>query len=515
MKPVLVFTTLSFLLLGCTSLPPPASRDEVALDAGLPLSRLAERAATAQRPHGERSGVRILDSGLDAFAERAALIEAAERTIDAQYYIWNSDLTGRHLAERLYAAAERGVRVRLLLDDVNVAGRDDVIAALDAHPRLDVRIYNPFPEREGVRKAAGMLREFARLNRRMHNKSFTVDGAVAIVGGRNIGDEYFDADPELNFRDRDIVAVGPVVRQVAGMFDVFWDSPLSYPIAQLAERTLPVEEAAQRLVEAQAGHAEMQSIGLPLPTTAAAANELIEASWSRLTWAPARLVHDLPPAPDAVADTDTPQPTARALADLAAAARHDVLIESAYLVMDDTTLAGIAAIRGRGIPVRALTNSLASNDVLANHAAYARRRKAMLEAGVALWELRPDARSCREIIAVAARGCTAERIIGLHAKSFVFDRRIVYVGSLNLNLRSAYLNAETAMIVESASLAEAVASSIETNLADENSWRVQLDDRGRLRWHEGSTIHAREPATSWWQRTKTRFIALFPLEKYL
>jgi putative cardiolipin synthase len=296
---------------------------------------------------------------------------------------------------------------------------------------------------------------------------------------------------------------------------VFWDSPLSYPIAQLAERTLPVEEAAQRLVEAQAGHAEMQSIGLPLPTTAAAANELIEASWSRLTWAPARLVHDLPPAPDAVADTDTPQPTARALADLAAAARHDVLIESAYLVMDDTTLAGIAAIRGRGVPVRALTNSLASNDVLANHAAYARRRKAMLEAGVALWELRPDARSCREIIAVAARGCTAERIIGLHAKSFVFDRRIVYVGSLNLNLRSAYLNAETAMIVESASLAEAVASSIETNLADENSWRVQLDDRGRLRWHEGSTIHAREPATSWWQRTKTRFIALFPLEKYL
>jgi putative cardiolipin synthase len=505
---------LMSMLCACASLPPLEERAATPVVMDSTPSNLARRAAAAAALRDGVSGVRILDTGLDAFAERAALIEAAQRSIDAQYYIWNSDLTGRYLAERLYAAAERGVRVRLLLDDVNVAGRDAVIAALDSHPRLDVRIYNPFPERQGVRKAFGLLREFARLNRRMHNKSFTVDGAVAIIGGRNIGDEYFDAGSALNFRDRDVVAIGPVVQQVAGMFEVFWNSALSYPIAQLARSTLDADEGNRLLREAREARAALQALKLPVPTDAAAGAAMIEKSWAAMTWAPATLVHDVPPAPEAVADTDIAQPTARALADLALSAQRDVLIESAYLVMDDPTLAGIEALRSRGVAVRALTNSLASNDVTANHAAYARRRKAMLAAGIELWELRPDARACLELIAVESSRCSDGRIIGLHAKTFVFDRRIVYVGSLNLNLRSTYLNAETAMIIEHEGLADAIATSIEASFAADSSWRVAFD-RGRVAWYEGTVRLDHEPASSWWRRTKSGFIALFPLEKYL
>jgi putative cardiolipin synthase len=508
---VLVATALSC---SCTALEPAVHRGDGSAPIERSATSLNSDAAAERAARAGLSGVRILDTGLDAFTERAALIEAAERTIDAQYYIWNSDLTGAHLAERLYAAAERGVRVRLLLDDVNVAGRDAVIAALDTHPNLEVRIYNPFVKRKGLGKALGFLREFARLNRRMHNKSFTVDGAVAIIGGRNIGDEYFDADLELNFRDRDVVAIGPVVEQVDGMFELFWSSALAYPIAQLTDAPLSPTDGAKRLDRVRSQRDALAQLGLPVVLDESSARPLVKDSWRRMTWAPATLVHDVPPAPDAVAESDTPQPTARALGALARAAERDVLIESAYLVMDETTLAGIAAIRARGVPVRALTNSLASNDVFANHAAYARRRKGMVEAGVELWELRPDAASCGTVVAVAG-GCDGERAMGLHAKTFVFDRRTVYVGSLNLNLRSTYLNAETAMIIESPTLAEEVAASIETNLAFPNSWRVEIDGGRGVTWNDAQNRFRHEPATSWWLRTKAGFVALFPLEKYL
>ncbi len=191
------------------------------------------------------SGVRILDGGVDAFTERIALIDAAQRSIDAQYYIWNSDLTGQYMAHAIYAAAERGVRVRLLLDDINVAGRDATIAALDAHRNVEIRIYNPFPQRDGARKMLDLVTDFSRLNRRMHNKSFTVDGAVTIVGGRNIGDEYFDVNPGLVFRDRDVEVIGPIVDQVGTMFDAFWNSELTYPIAALSSKRLSDAETAE------------------------------------------------------------------------------------------------------------------------------------------------------------------------------------------------------------------------------------------------------------------------------
>ena len=475
-------------------------------------------AAAAGQGHDGLSGVRILDSGADAFTERLALIASAQHSIDAQYYIWNSDLTGQYMAQAIHAAAERGVHVRLLLDDINVAGRDATIAALDSHHNIEIRIYNPFPQRTGVRRMFDLVTDFSRLNRRMHNKSFTVDGAVTIVGGRNIGDEYFDAGPDLIFRDRDVVAIGPVVDQVGAMFDAFWNSALTYSISALTTKRLSEQEAAERLDRARQTTAPLQALNFELPADSAAAERIVERSQAKMVWAPVRLVHDQPPRADRVGETSDLQPTAREFGQLAQAAQHEILIESAYLVLDDPSLAVLEGIERRGVAVRALTNSLASNDVTANHAAYARRREQTVASGIDLYELRPDAASCAVLVTIGG-GCSDARIIGLHAKSFVFDRSVLYVGSMNLNMRSAFLNAESALIIDSPELAASVADAITLNMRPQNSWHVVRDSAGALTWithRDGATVQSRhEPETPWWRRTESGFIAMLPLEKYL
>ncbi len=463
------------------------------------------------------SDVRVLDTGADAFLERAALIDSAEQSIDAQYYIWNSDLTGRYLALRVLAAAERGVRVRLLLDDINTAGRDAVLATLDEHRNIELRIYNPFEQRRGVRKMLNFAIDFSRLNRRMHNKSLTVDGAVTVIGGRNIGDDYFDASAEFNFRDRDVVAIGPVVIQTGAMFDDFWNSAYSIPIGKLSSERIRTRTAAELDEALREDSRKLRAMGYQLPADAAARTQYLAQSRVGMRRARAHLVHDEPPVPGHEADTDKVQPTASALADIARVAGREILIESAYLVLDDASLEVVHSMTGRGVGVRALTNSLSSNDVTANHAAYARRRVPIVKSGIELHELRPDAVYCAQVI-VIENGCSAERTLGLHSKTFVFDRRTVAIGSMNLNLRSAYLNAETVMIIDSPEIAEQVAAAILRAASLENSWSVTLDE-GNLLWRTqraGKLVTSRhEPDTGWWRRFKSRMIASLPLEKYL
>lgn len=469
--------------------------------------------------HPEDCGILLLDTGREAFRARAALIEAATCSIDAQYYIWNSDASGRYLASRLLAAADRGVRVRLLLDDINVGDREGALAALAAHPQIEVQVYNPFAQRRGLAKMLDFLWDFKRLNRRMHVKSFTVDQAFTILGGRNIGDEYFDANQELNFRDRDVMAVGPVVTDTMVMFDQFWNWALSRPVREVVGHIAPPDAAE---VEKQVIAAEYRMNGLhgPLPQRRETALEDLEKSARRMIWAPARLIHDPPPNPDALGDSNTPQPGAMALNEIARGVRSEMLLESAYLVLDDDTLSHVEKLHARGVSVKALTNSLASNDVTANHAAYARRRVKMLKSGVQLYELRPDAASCRQIVQNET-ACGQPHVFGLHAKTYVLDRRIVYVGSLNMNMRSRYLNAEAGLVIESPALAERIANDIEVNMAPANSWRPMLGERDRLRWHEGGSgalpekVYRQEPQVGWSRRMRAAFIALFPLEKYL
>ncbi|MBP6381635.1 MAG: phospholipase D family protein [Pseudomonadales bacterium] len=509
---------LALLLSACATLPTePAPRADALPRELAGSTALGSRVLSATTAHGSDSGIRLLDTGRDAFLERAALIEAAERSIDAQYYIWNSDATGRYMAARLYAAAGRGVRVRVLLDDINVGARDDVLALLDQHPNIEIRIYNPALQRRGLRWALGFLREFSRLNRRMHNKSFTVDGSVTIIGGRNIGDEYFDAHATLNFRDRDVVAVGPVVTDTAQMFDAFWNSVLARPVTEFGNgvRAGDLQSRARRVADDSARLAQLYGA---LPQDGVAGLGHVSGSIDAMRWAPARLVHDGPPSGAALADTTVTQTSAAALGALASASREEILIESAYLVLDQQSVDAIRAMHARGMRLRALTNSLASNDVTANHGAYARRRDAILASGVELYEMRPDAASCRGLV-LNGSACGSEHVFGLHAKTFVFDRRTVYVGSLNLNLRSRFLNAESGLVIESPELAAQVAADIELNMAPANSWRVVADPRGRAQWLEGEGSEAvtlnREPRASWSRRASAAMISLLPLEKYL
>lgn len=494
------------------------STGHTAFAAGLdPEAQLAQTIASASAAHPGTSGVLLVDTGREALAERDALIDSAVRTIDAQYYIWNSDASGRYLAARLLAAAERGVRVRILLDDINIAGRDAVLEALAGHPLVEVRIYNPAAARTGVRRLFGFVREFSRLNRRMHNKSFTVDRAVSIVGGRNIGNEYFDLDPHKNFRDREILVAGPVVADVTAGFEAFWTSRWTLLASTLADGVLSPEQLAAALGRLDGAAAELSTLGY-VPPARMDADTYAPALLSRLLWAPVQLVLDRPPNREAMDDSSEPQAVAVALHGLEMSARSEVLIESAYLILDDDMLAEMAQLVARGVSIRALTNSLASNDLVTNHSGYARHRRSMLDSGMELFELRPDAAACQRLVTTAS-GCTEGREFSLHSKSLVVDRRTVYVGSFNVNLRSTYLNSETALIIHSPVLAGRVADSILELMAPDSSWQVLRSASGGIEWRtetaDGPVIVKHEPMTGFWRRVESRVLRMFPLEKYL
>lgn len=501
---------LVLLLLSAAGFAPAAANDHHS------LAGMVRQAAAS---HPGKAGLLLVDTGSEALSGRDALIDAATRTIDAQYYIWNPDASGRYLAARLLVAAERGVRVRILLDDINIAGRDAALAALAAHPRIEIRVYNPAAARSGLRRLWGFAREFSRLNRRMHNKAFIVDGAVAIVGGRNIGNEYFDLDPAMNFRDREVLVAGPVVAGVTDGFEAFWTSRWTWQMSSLAGGAPRPQEIAEARARLDAAGAEMEALGYLPPAVRADAGSYASGLLSRLLWAPARLVIDLPPDGDGkMADSSQPQAVAQALNGLAGSAQREILLESAYLILDAGTLAEARRLVAGGVAIRALTNSLASNDLVTNHSGYARNRRAMLDSGLELFELRPDAQACQRLVAVAG-GCANGREFSLHSKSLVVDRHLVYVGSFNINLRSTYLNSETALIIDSPALAERIAGSIEDLMAPDSSWQVLRRGAGGLQWHTGTgagaVVEKHEPMSSLWRRFQSRFYRMFPLEKYL
>ena len=502
------------LVSGCVSQPPAVERIVSSAYTQPERTSLGRRFAPAIAGHPGKAGFLLLSEGAEAFIKRLALVDNAEQAIDIQYYIWNSDRSGRLLAAHILAAAERGVRVRLLLDDVNVGDRDTALAMLDAHPNIQVRVYNPFRHRRGLAKWLGALAELGRISRRMHNKALLVDGSVAIVGGRNIGDEYFDLHPDLNFRDRDLLAVGPVVRDISDSFDRFWNSDTALSVSLVATEAPSSAQVTAKFAALQAEAAQSWSVGGPYTNERLPATGLDELE-NELVWAKAELVYDEPWSNISIKNrADTPKRVATALRHLAQQVTTELLVESAYLIPDDFGLNLLVRAREQGIRVRALTNSLASNDLVGNHAGYTRRRQMMLERGAELYELRPDAAVCRNTMQQQA-ACSDGQQVGLHGKSVVFDRTRVYVGSFNINLRSVYLNTETALIIHSRPLAETVANEIEEHMRLENSWQVKLDADGKLEWQAADAIYKHEPATSWWRRVKSGFLSLFPLEKYL
>ncbi len=497
----------SLLLTGCASAPKdyPRTASTAHPDhAGTAIGRYVEEAAAR---HPGKSGFAMIRYGRNAFTNRVALSDLAEKTLDLQYYIWEPDDTGRLLAERLLRAADRGVRVRVLLDHISFKGRDSVIAALDAHPKVEIRMFNPFAH-QGAR-GLDFITDFKRVNHRMHNKLMVMDNTLAIVGGRNIGDHYFGVHTEANYRDLDVAAAGPVVREISSVFDHFWNGDWAVPISALVDR--PYSE--QDLQAARATLRERIAADhypYPIDQDVAELKSMQRAEIDRLVWAPGRLVWD---DPDEIAATGGTSRMLEGLHRRAGSLQTDLLIESPYFVPRDRGIARMKELNDRGVRIRILTNSLASNDVMAAHAGYADRRRQVLESGVELYELRADAGVIKKRIAFFAAKAA------LHAKVAVFDRKDVFIGSFNLDPRSADINTEARLYVESPELAAQVIAWMDEGVLPQNSYRVLLDEDGDLEWvteYDGRQVRFdKDPESTAWQRFVAGFIGILPVEGQL
>jgi putative cardiolipin synthase len=484
---LLVLLVLLVLLTGCAGSLPPATHSGAETAVQNDNSFLSSQSRQRLADANGQSGYYLLDSGQDAFHYRAALIEAAEHRIDAQYYIWNHDNSGLHLAGRLLLAADRGVQVRLLLDDFNAEGIGELFASLDTHPNIHIRIFNPARNRSGWGRWVSFLMDFQRINRRMHNKTFVVDGTAGIVGGRNIGDEYFGFSDARYFRDRDVLALGPVVAGMTDNFQAYWSSAWAYPASDLYA---PADaEVAETLDGLRQQATAQPRLPVSAPTGAEQGRLELANVFNRMTVARGELVFD-PPPENMGAPSETPKRSALALQRLSQTAAREILIESAYLILAKKQLQALGVNERPQLEVAALTNSLASNDLVTNHAGYARWRPYMLEQGIDIYELKPDAEACRQWLSADAFCSTGE--VSLHSKSVVFDRSTLVVGSFNVNLRSIYLNGETVLIIHSAELAERVAEDIRLTMEPRNSWEVTQDDDGNLQWRSGEAVFTSE-----------------------
>ncbi|WP_380181757.1 phospholipase D family protein [Kalamiella sp. sgz302252] len=469
---------------------------------------MTDAVSSLAEEHPEHSGIYPLEEGLDAFAARYQLIARAGRTLDIQYYIWQDDMSGRLLFSALLEAAERGVQVRLLLDDNNTMGLDGTLSELCRHKNIQIRLFNPFSFR--TLRALGYLTDFARLNRRMHNKSFTVDREVTIVGGRNVGDEYFGAGDEPLFSDLDVLAVGPVVKEVTNDFERYWESRAVAPFSKIVDVAEEAKKAAVALPAEWLDNPQvkryLQRIKASSFATKLAAGEL------PLTWARTRLLSDDPRKGLGRARESTLLP--QRMLEVIGKPQQQFDIISAYFV---PTRAGVAQLLGlvrNGVKIAILTNSLAANDVSVVHAGYAKWRKKLLRHGVTLYELKPNSGTRDK---PHDRGLTGNSGSSLHAKTFSVDNEKVFIGSFNFDPRSAMLNTEMGFVIESEPLATGIHQRFLSRIRD-RAWTLRLDKWGRVNWVEypgegdKEIVHRREPGTRFIQRLLVRLVWRLPIE---
>jgi putative cardiolipin synthase len=511
------------LLTGCVSLPFDYPRTESHADLHTSGTRLGRAVTPLVDQHSGLTGVYLIARGLDAFAARIVLADAAQRTLDMQYFSWHRDTTGRVLANTVLRAADRGVRVRLLLDDVGTAADDLVLLLLDAHPGIELRLFNPLANR-GARTAS-FLMDFARANRRMHNKSFTADSQVTILGGRNIGDEYFEARSDVDFRDRDLVAIGPVVSQVSSQFDLYWNSDAAIPISALRRDHPSAEDVTKARAELQAFvETQRSSVYADAVRGSVILAELTTRSLA-LSWGSGTVLYD-DPAKIGTDSTERGTHLAPKLRPELDAVREEIILVSPYFVPGDEGVALLLRMRERGVRVRILTNSLASTDVTAVHSGYQRYRRPLLEAGVELYEGKPTARRGEDPAGRQggeAEGISGSRKAALHTKSMVFDRRLLFVGSMNLDPRSLYANTEIGVLVRNPEVARLLAEEFDRAVAV-SAYRLVLsrsDDESasRVEWvtreNSAEVRYTSEPLASAWQRFKVWFLSLLPIEPLL
>lgn len=476
-KRCLVACTLAAVLTACASRPPASAFDRPVTHA-LPVSTttaLSTALAPVEQAHPGESGFRVLSNGAEALQMRIALARAATKTLDMQYYIANEDTTGKLLLGAALYAADHGVRVRMLVDDLNFKDIDDIMAGLNAHPNIEVRVFNPFgsTHRSVFERTTDLFTKIDQFTRRMHNKAMIADNQLAIVGGRNLGDEYFSASPTLQFRDLDVLAAGPITADVSASFDEYWNSSGAYPLRALNHQTFsPQELDATR--DALRAHWRANADpynAKPLNATPLATQ--IADNTLELTWAPAEFKADTPgkidhPSPDYVS------PPLQRLIELTNGAQQEFLVISPYFVPHDAGVQALAALTQRGVRVAVLTNSLAATDAVAVQAGYSPYRVPLLQHGVELYEFKPEQRSPR--LSVGGSSSRAS----LHAKTYVIDRKILVIGSMNLDPRSANLNTELALVIHSPALAAEVATLFDRATAPESSYRVTLATPAQL-----------------------------------
>ncbi len=500
----------------CASLPEDVQRTESHALQNTENTKMGRGIAPYLKRHPGKSGFHVLQTGLDAFTARIVLIEKAEKSLDVQYYIWHDDLTGRVLHNRLLHAADRGVRVRLLLDDLDTAGKEQTLHILDAHPNIEIRLFNPFANR-----TMDFVTDLSRVNHRMHNKSLTADNQATIIGGRNIGDEYFDAAEDVAFSDLDVVGFGPVVKKVSSAFDLYWNSQWVYPLS-----AFPLEEPIKQSDIVAFRQQSDQFFEDARQSSYAAA--LRENEFAQLikrngqldvTWGRWFLVYDDPSkveADEVSAETHL-GPKLREAIDKS---QKEVIIVSPYFVPGKEITAYLNQLVKKGIRVRILTNSLAANDVSIVHAGYMRYREDLVKGGVELYEYKRT--FSKEEMKQKKKNKKKNKWTGsshasLHAKSFTFDERYLFIGSFNLDARSIALNTEMGVFFESPDHAKMMSKAFdEKGLI--KAYRVELKD-DQLEWNtleNGKKVsYDVEPDTSWWKRFTTGFLSVFVVESQL
>ncbi len=509
---LLLITLALSVTAGCASIDFDYPRAESTTVVDTSDTYLGTRAAELLASKSEtESGFYPLPNGIDALTARLLLAEQAERTIDTQYYLLKTDTSGLAFIDALLKAADRGVRVRLLLDDIFTKGYDAGMAALDSHPNFEIRIFNPF-NRGAAGKAWSGLTNLGRVNRRMHTKTFTIDNQITIIGGRNIADEYFGAREDAKFGDLDVVGVGNVANDVSNMFDSFWNHETALPVQAFAK--MPDDPAAQlvllreRLLRAR----EQIKDTKYAEAVQAKALEFMDKDNTEFDWAPYQLVYDSPDkgikskAGPSVAITPK-------LVEALKSAEKELIVLSPYFVPRKRGVEFFSELQARGVNVTIVTNSLAANNQITVHGGYAPSRKPLLKNGIRIYEVRPDADvSGAELVATSGAKST------LHTKAFLVDRKRVFIGSFNFDPRSANLNTESGVIIQSKQMGSSFENRVDAGLKTQ-TYELFLNEDGKLRWRgfdDGQeVIYKKEPQSTWGQRFMAGFMRLMPIRGQL
>ena len=473
------------------------------------------RLVSAQRaPDPGRAGVLLLTNGRDAFAARAVLARKAEKSIDLQYYMYHQDTVGRLLTYEVLRAADRGVRVRMLVDDIYGHEGEDTWVALDAHPQIEVRLWNPW--KRGRSRMIQSLFRFKDINYRMHSKSFTVDNQATILGGRNIGDEYFDADPEVAFSDIDVLTIGSPVEEVSSQFDEYWNSEFAYPANVLVRPGTGAELDALRAARTAFYESQSTLSYVQALTESDLAQGLVTGSL-RFSWAEAKVIHDSSLKRN-LGKAGEDELVISQLAPYITNATQTVYIVSPYFVPGDRATEALCALAKKGVKVIILTNSLASNDVSAVHAGYSQYRRKLLRGGVRLFELDE---SLKDRQGKAFTWLPGLKKSSLHAKTMVFDGDTMFVGSFNFDQRSLHINNEIGLIFRDARIAGAAAKQFEENVNDVAFEVKFASDEGRVNlvWVGGQggpdVTMQKEPYATGRQKATVGILKWLPIDSQL